>query len=467
MINPILKVQKVRIVTMAILLGAACFLTYYFHAVLGTGTVFSHFFYIPIILASLWWKRKGLFVAIFLAAVLILSHIILRPDILTQNDYFRAPMFIIISLVTAMLSEQIAKSEESTKRAHIELHQIFSTATDGMCVIARDFSVLKVNKAFLILSGVSEDRALGKKCYEVFRGPLCRTPGCPLTRILSGEENVECEIEKEGKDGTRIYCIVTATPFLGAGDKMIGIVENFKDITERKRLQERLLASERLATLGQFSGSISHELRNPLGVIDSSVYYLKTKLKDADSKVLEHLERVKSSVSSSTAIIESLLNLTRMKEPQLGRLDLVAITTDAIATSKVLGAVNIVQDFPEQEVLVDADGEQLRMAFKNIIKNAVEAMDDKGTLTVTVHSTPDKQAELSFTDTGPGIAKENLEKVFQPLFSTRAKGIGFGLSIVRMIIDKHGGKIEAKSEPGKGATIIIRLPLPAGESKEV
>ena len=227
---------------------------------------------------------------------------------------------------------------------------------------------------------------------------------------------------------------------------------------ERRNMEERLLTSERLATLGQFSGSISHELRNPLSVIDSSAYYLKTRLKDADKKVQQHLDRIESSVDSANAIIESLLSLTQMKEPRLQGFDLIAITHDAIITSEVPAAVNVIRDFPEQEVLVNADRGQLRMAFENIVTNAAEAMDGKGTLTVTVCRTADSQVEVSFADTGPGIAVENLDKIFQPLFTTKAKGIGFGLSIAKTIIDKHGGTIEAKSEPVKGAIIIIGLP---------
>jgi len=240
-----------------------------------------------------------------------------------------------------------------------------------------------------------------------------------------------------------------------------------REVTERKQMQERLLTAERLATLGQFSGSISHELRNPLGVIDSSVYYLKTKLKDGDSKVREHLERIKSGVGSATAIIDSLLNLTRMREPRLEVLDLITITHDAIVTSNVLAAVHVILNFPEGEVWVNADREQLRMAFKNIVDNAAEAMDGKGTLRVTVCRSTDNQAEVSFADSGPGIAPEDLDRVFQPLFSTKAKGIGFGLSIAKMVIDKHGGTIEAKSEPGEGATFIIQLLLYIEETQEV
>ena len=348
-----------------------------------------------------------------------------------------------------------------------ELTLILKTTSDAMMSIGTDFTIIKTNAAMASLSGVDPETSAGKKCFDVFGGELCHTNECLLSKVLETKAPTTVEVVREGQDGTRLICAVTANPLIDKQGVVLGILEDFTDITERMQMQEKLLASERLATLGQFSGNISHELRNPLGVIDSSVYYLKTKLKDADSKVLEHLERVKSSVSSATAIIESLLNLTRMKEPQLERLNLAAITADTTATAKVPAAVNIVQDFPEQGVPVDADGAQLRMAFKNIIKNAVEAMDNEGTLTVTAHTTADGKAEVSFADTGTGITVENLESVFQPLFSTKARGIGFGLSIVRMIIDKHGGTVEAKSEPGKGATIIIRLPSPAGESKGV
>jgi signal transduction histidine kinase len=236
--------------------------------------------------------------------------------------------------------------------------------------------------------------------------------------------------------------------------------------SELREAQDALLRAERLATLGQISGSISHELRNPLGVIDSSVYYLRMKLKDADKKVHEHLDRIKLSVSNATAIIESMLNLTRMKVPALTKLDLKAVTYDAVSTCKLPKTVISRLDFPEGEVLVNGDHELIRMAFENIIKNAVEAMEAGGTLTVTIRTLADGWAEASFADTGPGIAAEDLDKVFQSLFSRKTKGIGLGLSITKMVVDKHGGTIEAKSEPGKGTTIIIHLPLYADKDKE-
>ncbi|MFC2041108.1 sensor histidine kinase [Chloroflexota bacterium] len=283
---------------------------------------------------------------------------------------------------------------------------------------------------------------------------VARSISKPLSKLTDytrrvGEGEYTTELEIKGKD------------------EIASVASDIKIMVgQLTQMQGKLLESERLATLGQFSGNISHELRNPLGVIDSSAYYLKIKLKDADEKVHEHLDRIKASVSSSTTIIESLLNLTRMEEPRLTRVDLAAAAADAITTSKIPAGVKIIKNFPDEEVPVNADREQLRIAFKNIIKNAHEAMEGKGTLTVTVGRTADGQAEVSFADTGPGIATDDLEKIFEPLFSRKAQGIGFGLSIVKMVVDKHGGRIEAKSEPGKGANIIIQLPLHTDKDKE-
>jgi PAS domain S-box-containing protein len=349
-----------------------------------------------------------------------------------------------------------------------KLRKIFESVTDGISVIDLNGVITEANQRTVELHGFgSKNELLGKNALDLVatgdHEKITRDMRKALKKGLI--RGVECTLLRA--DGSELPGELSTSVLKDASDNPVGYVTISRDIAERKQMQEKLLTSERLATLGQFSGSISHELRNPLGVVDSSVYYLKTKLKDTDEKVQEHLDRIKSSVASATAIIESLLNLTRMKEPQRQKLDLITVTADAINASKVPAKVNVARNFPDREVLVNADWEDFLMAFKNIVKNAVEAMDGEGTLTVTIQMTDDGQAEVSFVDTGAGIATEDLERVFQPLFSTKAKGIGFGLSIAKMVIDKHGGTIGAKSEPGKGATIIIQLPLYEGENKEV
>ncbi|MDO9035379.1 MAG: PAS domain S-box protein, partial [Methanoregula sp.] len=189
--------ENQKIIVIAALIAFSCFLTVWFHLVLGICTIFTHFMYIPVILASFWWKRKGIVVAVFLAGIMITGHILFGAETLMGDEYFRAGSLIIISIIVALLCERIARAEKGVRDSHTELDQIFQTAADGMRVVDRDFNILLMNDTFLKLAGTRREDAAGRKCYEVFPGPHCRTPGCCLARILGGEEYVEDEVEKE------------------------------------------------------------------------------------------------------------------------------------------------------------------------------------------------------------------------------------------------------------------------------
>jgi len=149
-------------------------------------------------------------------------------------------MFIIFTIYAYITANKEKRAEEITKKAYAELDKIFQTAGDGMCVIDKNFNLLQTNDTFSLLSGVSKDKAVSKKCYEVFPVNVCHTPNCPLTKISKGEERFECEVEKEYADGRKISAILTATPLLGPDGKLIEIVENYKDITDIKNTQKAL-----------------------------------------------------------------------------------------------------------------------------------------------------------------------------------------------------------------------------------
>ena len=139
----------------------------------------------------------------------------------------------------------LSRADEAIEHAYAELNQIFNTAAHAMRVVDKDFNVLRYNHTFLSLSGVRESEATDSKCYNSFPGSLCNTPECPLRRILGGEERVERDVEKHRTDGTKIPCIVVATPFRAPDGELIGIVEAFNDITERKRADDLLHQTER------------------------------------------------------------------------------------------------------------------------------------------------------------------------------------------------------------------------------
>jgi PAS domain S-box-containing protein len=153
-------------------------------------------------------------------------------------------MFIAFSIYAQYIVGKRQQAEEATKHAHAELNQIFRTAADAMRVVDKEFNVLRVNDTFATLSGVNEKETIGKKCYEVFCGPLCHTPKCPLSRIMAGELRVECDEQKQRNDGVTVPCIVTATPFVGPDGELVGIVEDFKDISERKQAEEALVKAK-------------------------------------------------------------------------------------------------------------------------------------------------------------------------------------------------------------------------------
>ncbi|HDH98192.1 MAG TPA: PAS domain-containing hybrid sensor histidine kinase/response regulator [Deltaproteobacteria bacterium] len=153
-------------------------------------------------------------------------------------------MFIAFSIYAQFIVNKRQQAEEATKHAHAELNQIFRTAADGMCVIDKEFNVLRVNDTFATLSGMNKKDTIGKKCYEVFSGPLCHTSECPMSRIIAGKLRVECDEQKQRNDGVTVPCIVTATPFMGPGDELIGIVEDFKDMSERKGTEEALVKAK-------------------------------------------------------------------------------------------------------------------------------------------------------------------------------------------------------------------------------
>ncbi len=239
-----------RRIILTLLIFVCMGMTWYAHFILHTGIVFSHFFYVPIVLAALWYGKRALWVGAFLGAWLMVIHLLSTTEIAEihlARNLLRFGMFIAVAMVVGGLRERALKTEKAVNFAYAELNQIFNAAADAMFVIDKDFNVLRVNKTFSHLFGISRDEAIGRKCYEVLRGPRCETPDCALKRILSGEGRLEYDVEREGKDGARIHCILTAIPLRNPDGELMGIIEDFKDITERNHLKERLEAAKTYA----------------------------------------------------------------------------------------------------------------------------------------------------------------------------------------------------------------------------
>jgi signal transduction histidine kinase len=250
------------------------------------------------------------------------------------------------------------------------------------------------------------------------------------------------------------------------GDKIFQLEERFEVLTKdlqqsRKELQEtyeKLIRSEKLSTIGQLAGSVGHDLRNPLAVMRNSVYYLNMKLKDADEKVKKHIALLENQVRRSDKIISDLLDFAVAREPDFVEADLNRTIEDALASLDKPDAVTVETSLNSDVSRIQADPDQVRRAFQNLVSNAYQAMPEGGLLRIMT-SAVNGYVEIDFVDNGEGIQNVNLERIFEPLVTTRPHGIGLGLPIVKGIIEGHRGSVEVKSEVGKGTTFSVKLPL--------
>ena len=235
--------EKCKVLVIAILLAGACYLTYYFHWVFATGVVFTHFFYIPIILASLWWKRKGLVVAVFLAALLIFSHFFIMAEVMTVNDLIRATMFIIVAVIAAILSEHIAKTQEEIKKEKGFSANVIATVPNSLIVVDKDLRIKKANLSFQKIFGIYPEKVVGTRITDIL-GDEDEKLSTVLSKLLGTKttmENLELHYYSE-KLGERIFHIaargIIQAEEGGQEDEVLVVIE---DITERKRGEVVLL----------------------------------------------------------------------------------------------------------------------------------------------------------------------------------------------------------------------------------
>jgi signal transduction histidine kinase len=233
---------------------------------------------------------------------------------------------------------------------------------------------------------------------------------------------------------------------------------------EMEALFERVLRQEKLATIGRIASSIAHELRNPLGAVKNSVFFLKRlwqkqQLDASNPKVPEHLELIEAELDTSERVISDLLQLTRMNPIQRGQTDLRPIIEDAASRCQLPKQIRLTLDLNPEPFMIWADPSQLRQVFINLLTNAIQAIEGDGNITIrAIRLTKDTATRIEIENDGIGIEPDVLDKVFEPLYTTKATGTGLGLSICKQIIEHHQGQISIKSQVGQGTTVTIVLP---------
>lgn len=223
--------------------------------------------------------------------------------------------------------------------------------------------------------------------------------------------------------------------------------------------QEALVRREKLAMLGQLAGGVGHELRNPLGVMTNAIYYLDCVIRDPDPSVREYLDILRQQVALSERIVSDLLDFARIKPPRHESISLSTLVHSQISRLGIPPGITSRNEMPDDAPMISADAVQVGQVILNLISNAVQAMGDSGELGIrTRHD--DANVTLMISDTGSGVPAEIAEKIFEPLFTTRARGLGLGLAVSRGLAQANGGelRLESMSNP-----TVFSLTLPRAD----
>ncbi|HEX5102695.1 MAG TPA: protoglobin domain-containing protein [Pirellulaceae bacterium] len=221
--------------------------------------------------------------------------------------------------------------------------------------------------------------------------------------------------------------------------------------------QRRQAAAERLATIGKVAGGIAHELRNPLNVVKTSVYFILNAKNASPEKIKTHLQRIERQVGVADGVITALNDFSRLPVPQMDRVDLESCLKDVLEVTTLPRNLQVEWALGSPSPAVLGDRAQLHIVFSNLIRNARDAMPEGGTLRFAAASNRG-HVDIQVQDTGIGIPAEDLSRIMEPLYSTKAKGIGLGLSIAQEIVGRHNGSLRVASQQGVGTTFTIRLP---------
>ncbi len=256
----------------------------------------------------------------------------------------------------------------------------------------------------------------------------------------------------------RSRCNVICAVVPGYEQSLAKVLVCIVDLTPQKKLEAELVKSQRLAAIGETAAMVGHDLRNPLQGIAGAAYNIRRHFRNTiDPSTKEMLEVIDNGVQYANGIVNDLLEFSREMQLQLLPATPKSIVTQTLTDVKVPNNITIedtTADAPE--ILVDEP--KLKRVLTNLIQNAIDAMPDGGKLSIS-STNAQKEVSISIRDTGVGIPQDVMEKIWTPLYTTKAKGIGLGMPICRRIIEAHGGSISVDSTVGKGTTFTLKLPI--------
>lgn len=356
-------------------------------------------------------------------------------------------------------SNQIASAVENARlfdqvaRAEAELENIFRSISDMVYITDEDYTIKNVNKAVIDRIGKSAGEIIGEKCYRIFHGKDEPFPECPHHKTVQTMEAYIEEVEDSYLGGT---FLTSVSPVFNTTGEFMGTVHVVRDVSELNNLREKLVATERMAALGEVAAKVAHEIRNPLVSVGGFAKRLEKKL---DGNLKEYAGIIAREVDRLENILREILGFVkeaRLMKEKVNAGELVDDMISLMQTELRERDIKVLKEKGETPQLY-VDANRIREALLNIFNNAVQALAIHGTITMKTY-TAGSNAVIEISDTGPGIDEKDLPFIFNPFYTTKLSGTGLGLAITKRIIEEHKGKIEVDSTRGKGTTFRVFLP---------
>jgi PAS domain S-box-containing protein len=370
--------------------------------------------------------------------------------------------------------EVIGIARDATERKRIEaalrdseenLRALIENAPDAITAYDLEGTILDCNRRGEELLGYSREELVGRGMFEIGVIPEDYTAraGRALEKGDWDMSGRPFEFDLLTKDGSRITVEATTITVERGGQNQIICIS--RDVTERRQMEQQLQLAGRLAAVGELAAGVAHELNNPLSAVQGFAQYLAER-ESVDANTRGDLETIYREAQRATRITGNLLSFARKHAPEktfLSLNDVVERSLELHAYRMRVNNVAISTELASDLPKTMADFHQMQQVFVNVITNAEQAMTQehgRGTLTIKTEQAG-KMIRVTFGDNGPGMSREVLSSVFDPFFTTKevGKGTGLGLSICYGIVREHGGRLHAESDPGRGATFVVEIPI--------
>ncbi|TKJ42219.1 hypothetical protein CEE37_00655 [candidate division LCP-89 bacterium B3_LCP] len=365
------------------------------------------------------------------------------------------------------LAKELEETNTKLQQKNTELDRVNRYLEDilgsiGSGVIAADLEgrVTIFNRTAEEMTGYSAEEIIGKNYHEFLSGELNEEAPL-LNTLINGVPVQGLERELPIKDGGTLPVKSSSSWITSSAGEQLGVVETFEDISHLRSLERQILQQKTLAALGEMAAQVAHELRNPLAGIKGFAGLLAEDL-SKESSEFRMVQRIVEGVDSLDRIATNLLIFTQDCPGEFRRQPLEKVFDQAIELIEVStkGSFEVSRDYPAERCEAKIDSEKIKQLLLNLLRNSNEAAEGQGKVSAGYKYNPlTNEINLFVQDSGPGVSPEDLEKIFNPFYSTRSQGTGLGLAIAKKIAELHRGKIEYSSPDGGGAQFTVTIPI--------